>query len=435
MRKINSICIAILIIVGNTFGQDTIKVMTYNVLNYPSKISSFRNPHFKTILSSVSPDILVVQEMESSTGVSLFLEQALDTTYTAGEFIDGTYDTENALYYKVSKFDFLDNTPIKTALRDISQLTFRHKITSDTLIIFSAHLKASSGSENEQKRLAEVLQLRNVTDQLPIGTNYMMVGDFNFYSSNEPGYQALVDQDNSGYFLDPINKFGTWHNSSSYRAIHTQSTRLTNLADEGSTGGLDDRFDFILVSQAVLDPGGITILPDSYKSYGNDGNHFNRAMIEFPNSSVSDEIAEALYYASDHLPVIADIVFENIPTAIENDIAIINNFDLKQNYPNPFNPSTTISYSIPSNTVISNPIEGERPVGIEIFPNGRNDKMYITLKVYDVLGRAVRTLVDSYQKPGQYSVKFNAENLSSGLYFYSLKFGTIIATKKMMLLK
>ena len=78
-----------------------------------------------------------------------------------------------------------------------------------------------------------------------------------------------------------------------------------------STGGLDDRFDLILVSQSVKDSGGITYIPGSYTTFGNDGNHLNRALNELPNAVVEDDIATALYYSSDHLPVYADFFNRN----------------------------------------------------------------------------------------------------------------------------
>lgn len=85
-------------------------------------------------------------------------------------------------------------------------------------------------------------------------------------------------------------------------------------------------------------------------------------------------------------------------------------YKLEQNYPNPFNPTTTISFSIPKNGLVS-------------------------LKVYDVLGKEVATLVNTQLNSGQYNVNLNAANLSSGIYFYTLKAGDFVETKKMMLVK
>ncbi len=85
-------------------------------------------------------------------------------------------------------------------------------------------------------------------------------------------------------------------------------------------------------------------------------------------------------------------------------------FKLNQNYPNPFNPSTIIKYAIGS-------------------------RQYATLKVYDVLGNEIATLVNEEKPAGTYEVKFDASNLSSGIYYYQLKAGSFIQTKKMLLVK
>lgn len=90
-------------------------------------------------------------------------------------------------------------------------------------------------------------------------------------------------------------------------------------------------------------------------------------------------------------------------------------FALAQNYPNPFNPSTSIRFSIPQI------FEGQRPV--------------VHLKVFDVLGREVVTLVNEQKSPGNYEIKFDGSKLSSGLYFYRLKVEEYVSTKKMLLIK
>lgn len=99
-----------------------------------------------------------------------------------------------------------------------------------------------------------------------------------------------------------------------------------------------------------------------------------------------------------------------IPTSIENNNSLPNRIYLNQNYPNPFNPTTEIKYSIP-------------------------DAGNISLVVFDVLGRQVKKLFEGYRTAGNYNVVFNADDLSSGIYFYQLKADSFIETKKMMLIK
>jgi len=90
-------------------------------------------------------------------------------------------------------------------------------------------------------------------------------------------------------------------------------------------------------------------------------------------------------------------------------------FELFQNYPNPFNPTTIIKYEIPDQV--------------------RNDRSLVTLKVYDVLGNEIATLVNEEKEPGTYEVEFDASKLPSGIYFYRLNAGSFIETKKMILLR
>lgn len=119
--------------------------------------------------------------------------------------------------------------------------------------------------------------------------------------------------------------------------------------------------------------------------------------------------------------------------SIEKPIA---NYLLTQNYPNPFNPSTTIKYSIPF--VEPAYRQGRRKSSFAQSSNQSQsgDWLYnITLKVYDILGREVTTLVNKQQQPGNYEVVFDANNLPSGTYFYRLQSGSFTETKKMMVVK
>ena len=97
-----------------------------------------------------------------------------------------------------------------------------------------------------------------------------------------------------------------------------------------------------------------------------------------------------------------------------------NTFRLEQNYPNPFNPSTKIKFTIPATS-------------LNTFSKGEGT--FVTLKVYDILGNEITTLVNEEKPAGEYEVKFTASDLSSGTYFYLLKAGDNIQSKKMILLK
>jgi uncharacterized protein (DUF1501 family) len=100
----------------------------------------------------------------------------------------------------------------------------------------------------------------------------------------------------------------------------------------------------------------------------------------------------------------------NTATDVKSDFNIPMNYSLNQNYPNPFNPETKIQYSLPQPSEVS-------------------------LKVYDILGRNVATIVNSYQSAGSYNVNFDGSNLASGTYFYALETGGQKIVKKMMVVK
>ncbi len=138
-------------------------------------------------------------------------------------------------------------------------------------------------------------------------TNKVVVaGNICVYESNESDHQLLMKGD-TGFrpvLIDPINRPGNWHNNEEFADIHTQSTRTRQFGG-GANGGLDDRFDQILVTEAVVD----LVVPGTYITFGNDGKHFNDSLTSKTNAAVSVEMARVLHDASDHLPVFIDLVF------------------------------------------------------------------------------------------------------------------------------
>jgi endonuclease/exonuclease/phosphatase family metal-dependent hydrolase len=293
-----------------------LRVMTYNILNYPGSTGNSREDDYRVVLTELAPDLIVTQEILGSTGANQFLSDVLDVlepgAWALAPFFDGN-DTDNACYYRISALDYLSKVILSTTPRVIEGFEFRldgYTGSAATLRIYSAHLKASQTTDDENQRLAEAQTLRNHLQALPAGTHFFLGGDLNIYTSSEPAWIELTGSqvDNSGRLFDPINMAGPWHNNASYAAIHTQSTRTVSLPDGGSTGGMDDRFDMLLVNDDLQNGQGIDVVGGSYVAFGQDGQHFNKALIDAPpNAVVSTATATALYNASDHLPVAMDL--------------------------------------------------------------------------------------------------------------------------------
>lgn len=390
-----------------TLGQDTLRIATYNILNYPGVDGAQRNSYFRTVIHTMEPDIMVVQEMESQIGVDLFLDEVLNykqpNTYSSVPFNDGP-DSDNGFFYKEDKLVFLGADYITTTFRDIAEYTVTFDGTGDTVRIYSLHFK--DGETDTIRRLSDATVLRNYLSNFPEGSKFIVAGDFNIYRSTEPAFQKLIrnEANNNGRCKDPLNAIGKWHNNGGFRFIHTQSPR-TRVFGSGSGGGTDDRFDILLTSYGMERH----LLLSTYISYGNDGDHLNDSINRMPNSAVPVSVANALHYASDHLPVFADFVF-GIPPSDKADSDVPTAFQLYQNSPNPFNASTTIQFALPR-------------------------AGYTTLRVFSVLGEEIATLVSDEQDAGTYSLSWFSKGVSSGVYFYRLTSEDFVDTKKLLLLK
>lgn len=175
-----------------------------------------------------------------------------------------------------------------------------------TFFIYSAHLKAGTNQSDEQTRASGANAIRNNADALPAGTLVIYAGDFNVYSNNEPAYQRFIAPGTAQAF-DPLGS-GSWGGSGN--AIkHTQSPQLNGPL---VGGGMDDRFDMQLSTAGWHDGEGLALIPTTYRSLGNDGQHYNLAINDGDNFYYpgdlprSNALADDLYDASDHVPVVAD---------------------------------------------------------------------------------------------------------------------------------
>ena len=325
MRKIY--LLGALLISMNLAAQDTLKVMHYNLLNY-GNITSYctasnnnfivKEQYLRRIINYIQPDIFGVNELASN---SFIQQRLLDSVLNHGSI---TYwkkanysnaagsDIVVMLYYDSRKLALDKQYVLNSSLRDIVLYRLYYKApdlsqTHDTAFVncISAHLKAGSSSSDQQKRAAMAMNAMDWLNQHMGAGNYLFMGDFNLKRSSEQAYQNMINYSNTALrFQDPLNKSGNWNNSSSFASIHTQSTH-TSSNGCASGGGLDDRFDIILASPSIMSGSNhISYIPNSYKTIGNDGNHFNSSINSGSNSSAPASIISDLYNMSDHLPLI-----------------------------------------------------------------------------------------------------------------------------------
>ena len=334
------------------FGQNTIKAMFYNILNYNSDTESQnRTPHLKTILETVQPDLFMVCELKNETASDYLYTNAILPFKQSFEKAPFKYSESPAtnllqmVYYNSAKLELEQTSVIPTRIRDINHYTFKVKVESGNsnpvrIEVFVTHLKASRGQDNREKRNASATTFTRELDRLPTNSYVLFAGDFNFYTSNESGFQTIINSSNPIKIIDPVNRLCPafpddnrdyfnddydstyfWNNSS-FADVHSQSTRSSSLSD-GSGGGMDDRFDFILISENLTKNNNLYYKPESYKTIGNNGNCYNSFVSNTTClGEFSQNLRNALYQFSDHLPITLDL-------QVANTLSIYNTASIK----------------------------------------------------------------------------------------------------------
>lgn len=321
MKKILVGMITLVLCVSASKAADTVRVMTYNVLKFSQDNVDGRIPNFARIIDSIRPDVMVCQEVDDASMGPLFVTDVFTWAPFAGTpFIDGP-DTDCQLFYDQTKFDFLSQRRISTELRDIAEFTLVTRPTNalppDTVVFYGCHLKASDGSSEAQQRAREVAAMMA---QMTTRRFAFVVGDMNVYSPQEQAYRNITGETAVRTFVDLIG-LAWMRNTPSFAGWYTQCTRasLVSSCGGGVDGGLDDRFDFIFVSQQ-LEP---RVVKNSYTHFGNDGLPRLNASINNPtNTLVSQAMADALLCASDHLPVFVDVILGDVQASVDDEGAL-----------------------------------------------------------------------------------------------------------------
>jgi hypothetical protein len=263
-----------------------------------------------------------------------------------------------------------------------------------------AHLKAGSSSSDQQQRANETSKLMNYLNNSGADGNYSFSGDLNVYNATEAAFQNLLYHSNPEIrFYDPINQTGSWHDNSYYAQVHTQSTHTSGSCHSG--GGMDDRFDFILVSEELLaGKENIKYLQGSYKALGQDGQRLNTSLTSPQNNSVPGNVLNALYNLSDHLPVVMDIVIGDDLESV-SDIGLF--FDIK----------------------FRNPVDDQLVITLRTAMQERLD-----IEIYNTLGQPVIDI--SYPVDMTSEIVIPVEKLSPGIYFIRFLAGDHHLTRKLI---
>ncbi len=313
-------------------NDDTLRVMSYNLLNFPdgrddcganNTVIPNRWDSLANINTYLNPDILLVCELQTSAGADSILSRSLningETKYMAANFVPNqsstNTDLNNMFYYNSEKVILYSQEVIQTATRDFNKYTVfsidpNLAVSEDTVFIdfYMAHLKAGNTAPDRAKRAIACQVLRDYLDARPTRNN-VFAGDLNLYTDTEDAYQILIS--GSYPFDDPANQEGSWDNNQAYADVLTQSTRANNDPpfDCGASGGIDSRFDFVMTSETIRDSvDNVSVISGTYNTVGNNGSTYNQAInIPSNTSGVPPSVLTSLYYMSDHIPVTLDL--------------------------------------------------------------------------------------------------------------------------------
>jgi endonuclease/exonuclease/phosphatase family metal-dependent hydrolase len=269
-------------------------------------------------------DLFALQEVLSQATTSAIVAASLNNTYSTTAYAYGSLNggTTGAgtqgVVYNSSTLQLLNEAAIGTASSTgAPRQTLRYKfrpvgtLGESDFYVYNSHLK--SASDGESRRLIEAQAIRNDSDALGQGAHIIYVGDFNVTSSSDAGYVEFLSAGN-GQAFDPISRPGNWSSNASFKDIFTQAPAVTP-ANGLDGGGLDDRYDFQLISGEFANGVGLEYRPGSYHTFGNNGTVPVNGNIDDPSSTALPgfanrfELLTLLRNVCDHLPVVADYTF------------------------------------------------------------------------------------------------------------------------------
>ncbi len=311
------------------YAHGQIRVVTYNTANATGIEGNTAIPRtgMEVVLEAIGDestggiakpiDILALQEQDDIATTTQIFVNMLNAIYGPGTYARGyvlndvTAKLHTGIVYNTNTVTLLEEHAFGTASGSTSaRQPMRYKFrpvgysSSADFYVYNSHYKASTDEASQVRRAYEAETIRADADALGQGKHIIYVGDYNIQSSSEDSYQILLSPGN-GQAFDPIDSPGTWHNNFGFAPIHTQSPH--DGSDDLSSGGMDDRLDFQLVTSELLDDEGLSYIDGSYHAFGNNGTTYNLPVNSVLNTyPLTQAQLDDLAHVSDHLPVVAD---------------------------------------------------------------------------------------------------------------------------------
>jgi exonuclease III len=322
--------LAALEFIGPGSSQAQLRVVDYNTAG----LSAGPRAGMATVLEALGdesvngiakpPDVFALQEQRTNGATTQAIVSLLNGIYGAGAYAMAPQESGGGstgmpgLIYNIRTVQLIGQTTASVpSTTGAARSTVRYELrpvgydSAADFYVYSSHYKSSDSSEDRARRNIEAQQVRANADALGQGAHIIYAGDFNIYNSSEPMFQTLTAAGN-GQAFDPVNRIGNWHENSAFRDVHTQ-TPGTIIG-----GGIDDRFDWQMVTGEFLDNEGLSYIGGSYRAFGNTGTHALKGTLSSGSAAALAErlpgyteaqagaVLSALETASDHLPVVAD---------------------------------------------------------------------------------------------------------------------------------
>ncbi|HEY1628365.1 MAG TPA: hypothetical protein VGF52_00820 [Tepidisphaeraceae bacterium] len=311
---------------------ETLRVVDYNIASAAS--GGAPRTGLSTILQGIGNesvggdaqpiDLLALEEVQTQATTTQDVVSLLNSTYGAGVYSRGTLNGDSTgagtqgIVFNTHVLSLIDEKTVGTATTTgQARQTLRYEFqpigapASSDFYVYVSHWKAADDAADAARRNLEATVIRADADALGASAHIIYTGDYNVYRGSESAVQTMLAAGN-GQANDPANQIGSWHDNASFAAIDTQAPAVTP-PSALTGGGVDDRFDFQLVSNSVMNANsaGLSYISGTYHTFGNNGTTFNGSVTDASNTALAglpdrSSVLEDLTSVTDHLPVVAD---------------------------------------------------------------------------------------------------------------------------------